>query len=446
MGLIKRLCKHLKQMMLYRQLPLVLLVCVPCFLTAAIALLIANISIYLIAFILIILSLLCLYVVVASQQQADYQLRTISNIVEAMIDGDYSLRGRLHTNQAFGELLVLINELAESLAKHRIEAKESRLLLERIVEQMDAMVIATNANGAVVMANASAKRLIFEQEQLDEEFLLASNPIGKQIINAPSGIIEFGQQQLRGEHLLIKETFLSDGQPHQLYLLSNAERLLKEKERKSWQSLLRVLSHEMNNSLTPIATISQTIAKRLSGQPASADNEKLSEGIAIISERADALSTFLQSYSQLSHLPPANKQTIDINALVEQQIALFPSCQLENQLEDSLTLIADKPQLAQLLINVFKNADEAMTACCEKTLTISQERSSQWLHIFIADSGKGIANRDNLFVPFYTTKTSGSGIGLALCRQIMFNHDGLINLDNRVDGQGALVTLSFPLT
>ncbi len=433
-------------MMLYRQLPLVLLVCVPCFLTAAIALLIANISIYLIAFILIILSLLCLYVVVASQQQADYQLRTISNIVEAMIDGDYSLRGRLHTNQAFGELLVLINELAESLAKHRIEAKESRLLLERIVEQMDAMVIATNANGAVVMANASAKRLIFEQEQLDEEFLLASNPIGKQIINAPSGIIEFGQQQLRGEHLLIKETFLSDGQPHQLYLLSNAERLLKEKERKSWQSLLRVLSHEMNNSLTPIATISQTIAKRLSGQPASADNEKLSEGIAIISERADALSTFLQSYSQLSHLPPANKQTIDINALVEQQIALFPSCQLENQLEDSLTLIADKPQLAQLLINVFKNADEAMTACCEKTLTISQERSSQWLHIFIADSGKGIANRDNLFVPFYTTKTSGSGIGLALCRQIMFNHDGLINLDNRVDGQGALVTLSFPLT
>ena len=122
----------------YQQLPLVLLVCIPCFLTATIALLIAGISAYLIAFVLIILSLLCVYVVIASQQQSEFQVRTISNIVEAMIDGDYSLRGRLHTHQAFSELLNLINELAESLAKHRIEAKESRLLLERLVEQMDA--------------------------------------------------------------------------------------------------------------------------------------------------------------------------------------------------------------------------------------------------------------------------------------------------------------------
>ena len=295
------------------------------------------------------------------------------------------------------------------------------------------------------MANASAKRLIFEEQQLEEQPLLASNIIGNQIINAPSGIIEFNQQQLRGEHLLIKESFLSDGQPHQLFLLSNAERLLKEKERKSWQSLLRVLSHEMNNSLTPIATISQSIAKRLAKQSPTSDNDKLSEGIAIISERADSLSTFLQSYSQLSHLPPANKQQIDFNLLVEQQIALFPACKLDNQLEQDLSLNGDKHQIAQLLINVFKNADEAMSASDNRTVTISQQQTSQWLNILISDSGKGIANLDNLFVPFYTTKASGSGIGLALCRQIMFNHDGLINIDNRTDQQGAIVTLSFPL-
>ena len=441
------------------QYQLMLLLCIPCYLITAISLFLAQLSGYLIAFILIVLLLLCSYVVIASRYNSAFQIRTLSNLIESLIDGDYTLRGRLQTNQAYQELLNLINNLAETLSKHKIEAKESRLLLERILEQMDAMVFATNEQGYIVMANGSAKKLVFNNQDDIFSLNLACLPLGAEIIEAKSGLVDFseGQQNqtlLKGEHFLFKESFLSEGKSHQLFMLTNAERLLMEKERKAWQGLLRVLSHELNNSLTPIAAISESMKKKIAQKDNALDRSTLLEGINIINERADSLNDFISQYSQLSHLPKPTKTDFKLTELVENIARLFPECVVEHEISHDIMLTADKNQIEQVLINVFKNASEAMVGTTKKYIQLSYHQDEQWIYFTLRDHGKGIANLDNIFVPFYTTKAQGSGIGLALCRQIMFNHHGLIKLANMVDVEseqsakseqaGVEVILSFP--
>lgn len=439
---------------------LILLIVVPCLLLTTIALIQTHTSVYLIAFIVICLFLLASYVIFASKKYAQYQIRTLANLIESMIDGDYSLRGRLKSNQALQELLVLINNLSNTLAQHKIAAKESRVLLELIVDQMDAMVLATDANGNLVMANNSAKQLLLNGIDKFQGLALNSLALGAQLQAASPGIIAFIKKTtsaikthhtvpslLDGEYFLYKETFLSDGQSHQLYLLTNAERLLMEKERNAWQSLLRVLSHEINNSLTPISTISQTIEKKLQTnlQNSNAlDPKSLLDGINIINERADTLSEFIASYSQLAHLPKPIISALNLYEVLNKLVLLFPDCQFIIDRNSDVQVHADKKQLEQVLINLFKNAVDAMTETTRKTIAISYRQERQWQQIVITDCGCGIANFDNVFVPFYTTKTHGSGIGLALCRQIMFSHNGQIKIQNRVDSQGVEVLLSLP--
>jgi nitrogen fixation/metabolism regulation signal transduction histidine kinase len=447
------------------QQKLMWLVCLVSYMVTASALFFTTMSGYLIAFILIVLALLCVYAVVASNLHSQYQVRTLANLIESMIDGDYSLRGRVHTNRAYQELLNLINNLSETLAKHKIEAKESRLLLERIMEQMDAMVLATDEQGVVVMANASANKLIFGNAEQPDKIQLNSSALGAKIVAAHSGIIEFnvqpskceqieggqvqgsqvGGEQLTGEHFLVKESFLSEGKWHQLYFLTNAERLLMEKERKAWQSLLRVLSHEMNNSLTPIAAISETIQKKLHKPLDEQNKQSLLEGIGIINERAESLSTFIASYSQLSHLPKPNLSTFELASLLNRISALFPSGNFLLADSCQIDITADKQQFEQVLINLLKNSIEAMSHTDNKLISIDCSLDDKWRYISISDTGSGISNSDNLFVPFYSTKKQGSGIGLALCRQIMFNHNGLIKISNNENEAGVTALLSLPI-
>ena len=424
------------------QFKLILLVCVPCFLVTALALAIAGISSYLIAFILIILALLCCYVVIANRRNSHYQISTLANLIASMIEGDYSLRGRTKMNPAFQDLLNLINNLADTLSMHKLEAKESRLLLERIMEQMDAMVFAVNDDNQVVMANASANSMLFQQAFIADKPLTITSDVAQEITKATVGILSLKSGELAGEYFLYKEFFLSDGKRHQLYLITNAERLLMEKERKAWQSLLRVLSHELNNSLTPIATISQSMQQKLNSNGTQQTDNSLLEGVNIINERAESLTQFIASYSQLYHLPVPNKTQFSLSQLIDHLSPLFPNCEIKQNGTD-VVIDADKGQLEQVLINIIKNASEAM-AEGDRKVDINVVAAGKWLQIKIRDFGSGISNIDNLFVPFYTTKATGSGIGLALCRQIMFNHNGLIKLHNCADGIGAEVVLSLP--
>jgi two-component system nitrogen regulation sensor histidine kinase NtrY len=430
---------------------LALFLCLPCLVITSVALFIANVSAYLIAFIVIVLSLIAVFIVVISQQRSQQQIRTLSNILESMIDGDYSLRGREQNNKAFQELLTLVNNLADTLALSKIEAKESRQLLERIMQQMDAMVLAVDEQGRIVMANDSAQKLLQIDMSVQAHVLFINLPIGKIITESDSGIIDFEQPQLRGEHFLFKECFLSEGKQHQLFLITSAQRLLLEKERKSWQSLLRVLSHEMNNSLTPISSISQSMRSKLKDESKTLNRDSLLTGIDIINERASSLSSFIASYSQLSHLPEPNKSVFVLQGFINNCVALFSDCSIvfpDKYIElDNVSVNADKAQLEQVFINVLKNAKEAMEGPDKrenKIIDVFCQADDRYFHIHIRDSGSGIANKDNLFVPFYSTKPDGSGIGLALCKQILFNHGGLLSLANRKDTQGAEAIISLP--
>ncbi|MEW6982469.1 PAS domain-containing sensor histidine kinase [Colwelliaceae bacterium 6471] len=430
------------------QRQLVFWVCLPCLVITIIALLLAKVSWYLIAFIAIVLLLLSSYVIVASKYRSDHQVRLLSNLIEAMIDGDYSLRGRTQSSQAFQELLTLTNSLADRLAQHKIEAKESRLLLEVVMEQMDAIVFAIDADDMIVMANHSAHKLFLTDEKSDSGQHLASSPEGKLIAESPTGIIEFEHSELRGEHFLFKQSFLREGKKHFLFLITSAERLLIEKERKAWQSLLRVLSHEMNNSLTPIASISQSMKHKLKHNSDSVNIDNMLEGTSIIHERASSLSAFIASYSQLSHLPIPNKTRFALKPLIEHCAALFQEGDIafsqNTQSLDDLIIEGDRGQLEQVLINIFKNAVEAMHGQEHKLIEIGSSFDEKWLELTIKDRGEGIANMNNIFVPFYSTKSQGSGIGLTLSRQILFNHGGKITLTNREDAQGAQVVLTLP--
>lgn len=427
---------------------IIFLICLPCLVITLSALILANVSAYLISFILIILLLMVIFVVASIQTRAEYQLRTLANLIEAMIDGDYSLRGQTHSHKAFQELLVLVNTLAERLAQHKIEAKDSRQLLDIIMEQMDAMIFAVDENDIIVMSNQSAKNLLFSGGQLEEQKRLVSTYEGREIKKAKPGIIEFEQSQLYGEHFLLREFFLSEGRRHQLYLITSAERLLMEKERKAWQGLLRVLSHEMNNSLTPISSISQSMKKKLSGDKAALNVDSLKEGITIINERSTSLSTFISDYSQLSRLPSPCKTSFSIQPLIENITALFNECDVvfssEFNSEKLLEIEADRGQIEQVLINLIKNANEAMENCEHKWIEVGFTMNHDKSQITIKDNGVGIANSSNLFVPFYSTKAQGSGIGLTLSKQIMFNHGGNIKLINRLDKHGAQAILTLP--
>ncbi|MCJ8320250.1 MAG: ATP-binding protein [Colwellia sp.] len=437
----------------------VLLICLPCLLITFLSLVLADVSGYLIAFLLIVLSLVSTYVVVASKQRSEHQLRTLSNIVEAMIQGDYTLKGRLQANQALQELLDYINKLSENLSRHKIEAKESRLLLEKIMEQMDAMVFAVNDKGFIVMANLSAQRLLLNIEPSSENFnqqqhhqvKLIDLVLGEEILKATTGIINFNQGQLSGEHLLTTESFISEGKQHQLYLITNAERLLMEKERNAWQSLLRVLSHEMNNSLTPITAISQSMQQKLQQKMKDGEvienTESLVQGIGIIHERSQSLTAFIASYSQLTHLPQPIKNQIELKPLLTKTTQLFPKCSFEISASirlgdfESYTIEVDSNQFEQVLINLFKNAVEAMEHLNDKAIQVECLIADNCLKIKIKDQGQGIANINNLFVPFYSTKPLGSGIGLTLSRQILFNHGGTIKLFNQDVGAQAIISL-----
>ena len=431
------------------QAGLVLLASIPCLLTALLALWWTGMAWSLLAFIGILLLLPICYGAYTGRRRADYQLQTLSNLVEAMIDGDYSLRGRRQNNPAFQELLETVNRLAETLQRHKLQAEESQLLLEKVMDQMDAMVLAVDPAGRVALSNASARKLLAPACGLVDGQSLDELGLASLVASGGSGVVELDLAGVRGEYFLFRDRFISSGLSHELLLLTRADRLLREKERQAWQRLLRVLGHEMNNSLTPIATFSRGLLKRLERDPAAVDHQGLTEGLAIIRERAESLHGFLARYRQLSNLPAPDKRPFDWREALSRSAELMADCRISNHLygadELSAPLYGDPQQLQQVFVNLLKNAGEAMADSADRQIELAARREPHWLHILIRDCGAGIANPDNLFVPFYTTKPGGSGIGLTLCRQILMNHNGQLSLRAREDGPGAEAVISLPL-
>lgn len=400
------------------------------------------------AALLLILGVL-LYVALAGSALIDGMVRplqTLSNVVSSLREGDYSFRARgASARDALGELASEVNALADLLQKQRVRSLEATALLARMLEVMHTPLFAFDRENALQLVNdAGLKFLGLPSARC---FGHRAGELGlAELLNAPDQSTHtFASSSARW--LLRKALFRQDGAPHTLLLLTDVSVPLQEEEQVAWKRLIRVLGHELSNSLAPIKSIAGSLLARVDGLQGDEDERTdFRRGLSVVESRADALHRFVQSYRQLAQLPPPKLRRVEVAALLERVVLLEQRLPVELAPGPTTTLHADPDQMEQMLINLLANAVDASLANGSKPVRATWTASGSMLQFVIEDRGMGIANVDNLFVPFYTTKQKGSGVGLALAQQIARAHGGEIQLVNREDGEGARATVRLPLT
>jgi nitrogen fixation/metabolism regulation signal transduction histidine kinase len=372
-------------------------------------------------------------------------LQTLSNVVSSLREGDYSFRARGAGSQdALGELAAETNALADLLQKQRVRSLEATALLARILEVMHAPIFAFDREDLLQLVNNAGVNLLGLPHA--RCFGHSAHELGlENLLAAPDqSIHSFGSKSTRW--LLRKADFRQDGVPHTLLLLADVSLPLQEEEQIAWKRLIRVLGHELSNSLAPIKSIAGSLLARVNqmgGEDATLRDFR--RGLGVVESRADSLHRFVQSYRLLAQLPPPQLRQVSLAALLERVVLLEQRVPILLDPGSPVTLHADPDQLEQMFINLLANAVDASLATDALPVRVSWRLAGSSLLVAIEDRGLGIANADNLFVPFYTTKPSGSGVGLALAQQIARAHGGEIQLQNRDDGEGARATIRLPV-
>lgn len=416
----------------------------------------AQVSIWLVLLAALIGSLVIAYSYYSIQQKLIYQFRSISNLLGAMIQGDYTLRARSdQSDGALDELIIAINGLANRLSQQRWESVESQLLVRTIIEHIDVAIIALSESNEIRFINPSAQKLLELDQNQPELQLLQQLECVQSIASGRSQVIQLSLGHQQGRFNVHVEEFRESGQQQKLLFITDVRTLLRSEERKAWQSLVRVISHEINNSLAPIASISQTLQRLVLRQtefapnqtPQTSDNRKdLIDGLAIINERARGLRQFVESYKQLAKLPEPQKQKVSFRELIDKTCLLFSSQTFVLESHADVRIDVDPFQFQQVLINLIKNSIEAMALTNPTGLiTIDWDTTSTLFKLDVCDQGSGISNSDNLFVPFYSTKKQGSGIGLVLSRQIIEAHNGQLTITNRLNTVGCCASIEIPI-
>jgi len=371
-------------------------------------------------------------------------LQTLSNLLAALRESDYSIRARgAQTSSPLGLAFHEVNALAETLRKQRLDAREATALLRRVMEEIDVAIFAFDDKGQLRLINGGGELLI----GLPAERLLGADAAALGLTAALEGatprLIELALPGRAGRWEVRRGTYRWEGRPHELVVLSDLTHSLREEERLAWQRLIRVLSHEINNSLAPISSIASSLRVQLARDPAAAADDA-AHGLEIIGRRADALSRLMSAYAQLARLPPPERAPVEVAALVAHVARLEARAEVAVSPGVPATLWADAGQLEQLLINLVRNAVDA-TRETRGEVEITWLVDGGRLDLTVRDQGAGLSNTANLFVPFYTTKPGGSGIGLALSRQIAEAHGGTLTLENRGETRGSVARLRLPI-
>ena len=399
----------------------------------------------------------------ALQEQTTRPLQTLSNVISALREEDYSFRARgAAADDALGELSLEVNALADLLADQRIRAIEAAALLRRVVEEIEVPLFTFDPDQMLRLVNSAGERLL--QQPSVRLLGRTAREIGlAACMEAESEtVVPLPFQGPNARWLVRRSSFRQKGVPHTLIVLSDVSRALREEERGAWQRLIRVLGHELNNSLTPIKSIAGTLRAQISNATqGSNQRDDFERGLSIIEVRADSLNRFLQAYRRLAQMPPPIARRTLIAPIVQRVAALEAKLPVQVLPSPPVELMVDPDLLEQMLINLTRNAVEAaleprhpvlaQNAAATRTLhngeprvVVRWELTEKDLVLTIEDNGPGLGNPANVFVPFYTTKPSGSGIGLVLSRQIAEAHGGSIELSNRTDQQGCQARVMLP--
>jgi len=389
------------------------------------------------------------------RQKVASQLRTSTNLITAMQAGDHSIRANNFEGEgALKEFNIVFNGLSSALAEQELISKERQILLDIVIKQIDVAIVAVNKNSHIILMNPAAEKLFSCPFNEVEGWPVSTLGLQDVLTHESRQVIEFEIKEHKKKVFIHTDEYFEQGDRHKLIFITDIQKLLHEEERQAWQKLLRVLSHEINNSLTPIASLSDTLIRLIENQrkqenlhhidsTVSVKDElydDLEEGLAVIAERAQSLNEFLLRYQEFSCLPKPEKTLFELADLLKSMLLLFDdhNIQLFGQ---PLVIYGDEKQLQQVLVNLIKNAQQAMLKNSSGIITIEWQQKEDIVEINIMDQGTGINNIDNIFVPFYTTKTDGCGIGLVFSRQIIVNHGGQLTLSNRAKEQGAIASI-----
>jgi two-component system nitrogen regulation sensor histidine kinase NtrY len=391
----------------------------------------------------------CLGFAFALRERVILPLQTLSNLLAALGEGDFSIRARgARGGDPLGEVMIEVNTLVETLRHQRLDALEATTLLRKVMAEIEVAVFTfdeerelkfVNRAGARLLAQNAERTLGRRAEELGLEDCLEGD--APRVINTafPGGV---GRWEIR------RSSFRQGGRPHELLVLSDLSQPLREEERQAFQRLIRVIGHEMNNSLAPIKSIAGSLATIIEREPPPSDwREDMQRGLAVIASRSESLSRFMSAYARLAKLPPPKLAPLDVSAVIDRVATLEKGHNIQIAGGPRLTIQGDSDQLEQLLINLIRNAVDAVRET-GGAVRVGWQRlpgAPAALELWVDDEGPGLSNTGNLFVPFFTTKPGGSGIGLVLSRQIAEAHGGSLMLENRDDRSGCRASLRLPL-
>lgn len=390
--------------------------------------------------------LLTLALTLRLRQRVIYPLYTLSNLLEALREGDYSLRGsRARRGDAIGDVVWEINALSRTLREQRLKVEETSALLGKVIAAIDIALFSFDDGRRLRLLNPAAERLLGKRakEALGEHATVLG--LQEALESGGATVLDRTFAGGSGRFEVRRFSFREGGLPLELLAITDLSRALREEERQAWQRLIRVLSHELNNSLAPIKSMAGTLSSMLTVDPPPADwREDAQLGMRVIADRADGLSRFMIGYATLARLPPPRKRRLDLRALLQRVITLEQRMTVRLLPGPPLDLRADPDQVEQALINLLKNAVESSLPESAEVSVQAYQVAAE-IRIEIIDAGLGLAGTDNLFVPFFTTKPGGSGIGLVLARQIVEAHGGQLSLENRVDARGCVAAIRMPM-
>jgi len=391
---------------------------------------------------------------ISIRHRAVFSLQTLSNLLAALREEDFSVRARgAGREDAMGEVITEVNALSETLRQQRLGALEATALLRTVMEEIDVAIFTFDNDNKLRLVNRAGERLLARPSERLLGFTASELGLAACLEGEPTRTMELDFAGGSGRWGMRRGSFRQGGLPHHLLVLSDLSRTLRDAERQAWQRLIRVLGHELNNSLAPIQSVAQGLESglqsamklpELSEGPNAGILEDLRDGLAIIRSRTEALARFMAAYARLARLPQPKLAPVHVPALIGRVAKLVTRISVKVVEGSNVVISADADQLEQLLINLVRNAVDAAVET-GGGVEVGWSRQGSQLDVWIRDEGPGITNTANLFVPFFTTKPGGSGIGLVLSRQIAEAHGGELTLANRSDVRGCEARLSLPI-